>query len=361
MWRTGVTIRPVAPQHPDRHVIHSYFNTCPESPDGNYVLYYTSPTSAGENGDLRILNRHTGKETIIADQLRTEDAHRVACQQWSNGGKHVVYHDLRDGQWRVMSVDIATLEIRELARDRQVCFGSVDSPWVPMYGCHWNPGPHRDIELVHVESGEIRTAVKVEEVVEAYGDWLDERFGSREISLFFPNMSPGDRKVFFKLALPSGGNDFRSKKASLRDGMVVYDLENRGLIRMIQRWRHPSWTSDSTAIFNNGNYFIDVASGETRYVAPSCFSNHPALSPDSRLFVTDGSAGKHGFGKERDWGIAVGSTEKDEFVVLHTFDNSKGATTWRRNHPHPVFNADGRRIYYNVNDGPWTTLMVAEE
>ena len=47
-------------------------------------------------------------------------------------------------------------------------------------------------------------------------------------------------------------------------------------------------------------------------------------------------------------------------MVLHTFDNSRGASTWRPNHPHPVFSADGQRIYYNVNEGPWTTLMVAE-
>src|SRR5712675_1393672 len=55
-WREGVKIRPVAPQQ-DRHSIHAYFNTCPESPDGKYVLYYTSGTATGEEGDLRILER----------------------------------------------------------------------------------------------------------------------------------------------------------------------------------------------------------------------------------------------------------------------------------------------------------------
>ena len=205
------------------------------------MLYYTSSVRDGESGDIRILDRHTGVETIIADNITAEDAHRVACQQWSNGGKNVVYHDLKEGHWRVMTVDVATLEKKELVRDRQVCFGSVDSPWVPVYGCHWNPGPHRDIELVHVETGEIRTVVKVDDVIAACGDWIDERFGSRDISLFFPNMSPGDEKVFFKLSLPRGGDDFRSKQASLRDGMVVYDVKENRLIRMIERWRHPSW------------------------------------------------------------------------------------------------------------------------
>jgi hypothetical protein len=46
--------------------------------------------------------------------------------------------------------------------------------------------------------------------------------------------------------------------------------------------------------------------------------------------------------------------------VIHRFDGSKGATSWRPSHPHPVFSADGRRVYYNVNDGRWTQLYVAE-
>src|SRR5262245_60670486 len=48
-WRSGVIVHPVTP-HRDRHVIHSYFNTRPESPDGKYVLYYTSTTAEGESG-----------------------------------------------------------------------------------------------------------------------------------------------------------------------------------------------------------------------------------------------------------------------------------------------------------------------
>jgi hypothetical protein len=46
--------------------------------------------------------------------------------------------------------------------------------------------------------------------------------------------------------------------------------------------------------------------------------------------------------------------------VLHHFDNSRGARSWRKNHPHPIFSGDGRRIYFNVNEGEWTRLHVAE-
>jgi Tol biopolymer transport system component len=46
--------------------------------------------------------------------------------------------------------------------------------------------------------------------------------------------------------------------------------------------------------------------------------------------------------------------------VLHSFEQNRGAKSWRRNDPHPVFSADGKRIYYNTSDEEFTRLMVAE-
>lgn len=358
-WRSGVQVQPVA-SHRDRHVIHAYFNTCPESPDGKYVVYFTSPTADGESGDIRILERSTGKETIVATNVTAEDAHRAACQQWSNRGKTIVYHDCRDGHWYVMAVDVATLEAKVLAENRQVAFGSPTSPWTPIYGCHWNPGKHRDLELAHVLTGEIRTAVKVEDVVKEYGGWIEERFGTTDISIFFPIMSSDDKKVFFKLSRPSGGDSFRSKQASLRDGKVVYDLQQGRFLRLMEFWGHPSWSPDATAVFERGNVAVNVKTGHSKRYASSCITDHPTLSPDGSLFVTDANVTKRKYGKPGDWAVAVGSTTKDEFVLLDVFGNTQGAKSWRSNHPHPTFSADGRRVYYNVNAGRWTTLMVAE-
>jgi Tol biopolymer transport system component len=358
-WRTGVKIHPVTAHH-DRHVIHSYFNTCPESPDGKYVVYYTSATADGERGDLRILERTTGQETIIAPDIQCEDAHRAACQQWSNGGKTVVYHHHRDGLWQVVAYDVASGKSRVLAGNRQVGFGSPNGVWAPVYGCHWNPGPHRNLELINVETGEVRTAVKATDVVQEYGDWAEKKLGSRDVSVFFPVMSPDEKRVFFKVAHPSGGNDFHSMSASKRDGKVVVDLETGRFIRMLDKWGHPSWTPDGKSIFEYGNYATDVVTGNIVRYAESCISDHPSVSPDGRIFVTDADVTKRYWRSPGDWAVAVASMQKDDWVVLQIFDNSKGAKTWRHNHPHPAFSADGHRVYYNVNEGPWTSLMVAE-
>jgi hypothetical protein len=358
-WRTNVTRKLVAPDAA-QHSIHAYFNTSPESPDGRYVLYYTSKTPTGEAGEIRILERAAGTETVIASGLTTEDAHRAACQQWLNGGKTIAYHDCVQGRWRVVAVDLATLKSTVLAEDRQLGFGVQLQPWAPIYGCHWNPGTHRDLELIDVNTGVVQRPVTIAQVVDTYGDLVARKFGTREISIFFPILSPDASKVFFKLSRPGGGNDFRSAQASFRDGKVVYDLEAQKFIRWIDQWGHPSWNPESTGIFEKGGFLMDVKTGKSVRYSPSSPSDHPSLSPDGRLFVTDADVTKRPFGKPGDWAVVVGDTKADAFVVAAQFNNTAGAKSWRRSHPHPAFSADGKRIYYNVSDGTWTRLYVAE-
>ena len=92
---------------------------------------------------------------------------------------------------------------------------------------------------------------------------------------------------------------------------------------------------------------------------PVLSGTHPSVSLDGTLMVTDGMSRNVG-GKGDEWGIMVADMKGGQWVLLHSFAQSGGAKSWRRNHSHPVFSADGKHIYYNVNDGPFARLMVAE-
>ena len=87
-WKANVRVAPVSAVA-GRHSIHSYYVANPESPDGKHVLFFTSKHPASYVGEVRILERATGKKTVLAENVHTEDAHRVACQQWLSGGKRV--------------------------------------------------------------------------------------------------------------------------------------------------------------------------------------------------------------------------------------------------------------------------------
>ena len=109
------------------------------------------------------------------------------------------------------------------------------------------------------------------------------------------------------------------------------------------------------------NVMIDAYSGEERPIPdlPTFPGEHLSVSPDGKLFVTDTQLAPFG-GAKGEWGVAVCDTRGGNWTMLARFQGAEGATTWRKNHPHPAFSPDGKRIYYNVNSGKYTRLFVAE-
>jgi hypothetical protein len=360
VWRHGVRVHAVA-DLPARHTIHSYYLTNPESPDTRRVLYYASTAPDGHSGSIVIFDRANGAETVLARAVTVEDAHRAACQQWISGGRRVAFHDVREGHWLVAAIDAAGGSEQILARDRQLAFGQPAADWLPLYGCHWNPGAHRDLELVNAATGVVRTVVTDDQVRLAYGAWLEKEFGAGETSIFFPILSPDLKRVFFKMARGSGGDEFRSERASHRQGLIGYDVEHGRFLFLRERWGHPAWHPDARRIVEVGNLLIDSDDGVVERIPnlPDPGGCHPSVSPDGTLVVMDGRLGALGRDPE-EWGIVVADLRGHRFAIVHRFDNSKGARSWRVNHPHPVFSSDGRRIYFNVNSGDWTRLHVAE-
>lgn len=359
-WTKGVKISQVSTV-PGRHTMHTYYLTNPESPDGKRVLFYASTLASGHEGKVCMIDRATGKETVLADNVHTEDAHRVACQQWLSGGKRVVFHEVVDKQWRVVVVDTESLARTVVAVDHQLAFGQPNADWVMMYGCHWNPGPYRDLEVWDAATGKTQTMATIAEVQARYGDWLNKEFGGKPTSIFEPTLSPDLKRVFFKIAAGNGGENYMTKAASHREGLVCYSFEKHALTWQYGRWGHPAWHPDSRQIIEVGNVLFDADGGPAKKIGgvPYLRGSHPSVSPDGRLMLTDGEGEVAGTQKG-EWGVVVGDLRGGKWALVHGFDQSKGAKSWRVSHPHPVFSADSRRIYFNVSDGPFTRLMVAE-
>ena len=361
-WSKDVVIKPVSTIE-GRHSIHTYYVANPESPDGRHVLFFTSTHPASYVGEVRILERATGKETVLAENVATEDAHRVACQQWLSGGKRVAFHEVVDKRWRVVVVNVETLEKTIVAEDHQVGFGRPEGDLLPMYGCHWNPGPHRDLIVWNAATGQSSTWAKIADVEAKYGEWLTKEFSDKTCSIFFPVISPDLKRVFFKIAAGNGGDNYMAKNASHRQGIVCYDFEKKECIWQRGQWGHPGWTPDSQHIFEIGNITMDISSPTFKYTKlkdiPNLRGSHPSVSPDGKLMVTDGMTEPVG-GRPNDWGIMVADMNGGKWLLLQSFEQNRGAKSWRRNDPHPAFSADGKRIYYNTSDDTFTRLMVAE-
>lgn len=361
VW-TKARVRDVAGDAKE-HTIHAYYVSSPESPDGRRVLFYTSTDPAGHSGEIRVLERGSGGVKTLASNVTVEDAHRAACQQWISGGRRIAYHDFRGGEWVVAAVDVETGAERVLAKGRQLGFGAPAGDVVPLYAPHGHPGERRDLELLNVETGEIRTSLTAAALRAAYPEWIAKAFGERPISIFFPVLSPDGARAFFKLATPSpAGLDPRTpesfrRSASERKGLLCVELEGaKPTFKAPREWGHPAWHPDGRRILEINHQLIEL-SGEAKTIPnlPKLKGGpHPSMHPAGGLFVTDFTE-TPGL-----WPLLVGDVRGERHGIVTTVDYRRGATSWRRGHPHPVFSPDGRRLYFNSGAGPWSRLLVAE-
>jgi len=298
--------------------------------------------------------------------LKVEQRGGIACH---TGRRSCFFRVWRDGEWQVVCVEVDTLQERVLVKGRQVGFGAAAGDIVPVYGPHGNPGSHRDLELLNVATGEIRTVLTADTVKQTYGDWIASAFGDRPISIFFPVLSPDGGRVFFKMACATPSTidprtpEFFRRTPSDRKGLFSFDLkESRLTFPKPHNWGHPAWHPDGKQIIEINHVLIDAATGAVRKIPglPKLSGGpHPSVHPGGALFATDFTPPlddpKKGF-----YSVLVGSLEGKDYAVLHTFDLTGGAQSWRRNHPHPVFSPDGKRLYFNSAAGAWSRLMVAE-
>ncbi|WP_437205718.1 TolB family protein [Planctomicrobium sp. SH664] len=362
-WKNGFRIRPLLED--DCHSIHAYYLTSPESPDGSSVIFYRSRVPDAQTGDVCLLDRQTGQQVVIATEVGVEDAHRAACQQWAADGKRVVFHRfLPNGSTRVEVFDPQNGTCTPVADEWLVGFGQPDSELMPLYGPHWNPGEHRHLEMLNVLTLE-RTPSRLtsESMLKAFPDWCRETFGEVKPSIFFPVLSPDHQQVFFKGSAPQIPDPY-SWKASRRVGLFVFDLARGEFVLFRPYWGHPSWSPDSESVMERDGMLYDIGTGTNRGLPnfPKLHGHpHPTLSRNGELFVTDAYAtSEPAADGKREWIVLVGDARTGETVQIRQFDNSGGATSWRPAHPHPVFSSDLRRIYFNVNDGKWTRIYVAE-
>lgn len=355
----------IPPDVYEGHTVHTYYMVCPESPDGRFVVLYASTEANGQRGEVRLLERATGKLTTLATDIETEDIHRAACQQWAGGGDFVVYHAFAGNVPSLKCYDIKSGATRTLAANRLIAFGQAKLDVVPVYSPHWAPGDHPDLELINARTGKVQVAVTAAAVRQAYPEEVERMFGKRPIAICFPAISPDGKRVFFKLGTPGGG-DFRSRGASQRKGLVGYDLESKQFLFMHASWGHPAWHPDSRRIINiagTGLVLIDGQDGTTRPLVNDreLRRGHPSFSSDGKWYATDDIlAGADG--NKRRWGVFLGrylgepGARPPERIA--EFDNSQGARSWRPSHPHPSFSPDGKRLYFNQSSSRWTQLMV---
>jgi len=255
------------------------------------------------------------------------------------------------GEWVVAVVDVEDRRGTRAREEPAEFLGRPDADVVPLYGPHWNPGEHRDLELVNVESGEIRTVLTNEASREISG--VDRQDVRRAADVDFLSRPQSDgrrcssrwprRETAIRAAkAPAGG---RARSATARGPALLFLI---AVGPSVVASRLEDDRRDAEPADPHGVGAVERL--------PVCPTAAPAIlprapterswSPTARWSVSAGP---------ETTGHRVMDIRGNDHVIIHKFDNSHGAASWR-SRTAPGVQRRRRRIYFNVSSGPWTSF-----
>lgn len=329
--------------------IFSFYNTCPESPDGQTIVYVRCIKEPGgrasfEPGELWVCDRNLKNHRKVTE-IKGVQAHNGVEAQWVDNNRVAIFDN-----GFVRLIDVRT------GKD-------LLSQGIPADGLGHNPHNNKVLYHIYTEDGRgkqgiyeldcntgiTRLLIDVETCSKAalpsfltHAD-IDSLSNWRALHSQY---SPDGSKIAFRLDV---GSSDRSKL------LGICNIDGSGF-KVLTKSLHFLWYDDQSIV---GHMQVD-SNGEkpksmakrltlTRWnlhgelieenMTPS--GNHLALSPDRRYFVSETFYKTNPVIMKR---YEHGRLE--EALVIAQFNPYK--VTWeRRFHANPAFSRDGKRIYYS--------------
>ena len=352
MDTTFPCIRLSDPGHP---TVHAYYDCCPESPDGQRVACFRFDGPVPGVGRVEVRDR----DGALLDSFghgATGDGHVGAFPTWADDDA-ILWVDGPDG----LSGEPRTF-LRELSRDAQ--------PELPGRIRQFHSASGRGLvqECARDEANPLGLTTAVA-VIDRQGATIGRitREGCYAtlpdpaaappascLSLMNAKWSPdGSRFIAVYNTEPYrklGGTDDVARFKTL----VVAQADGSGLRFLGHFTHHPSWTPDGSGIiaFNrnadgDGQDLVrfDAESGEPTVLLADVPGVHPTIAPDHASVVTDVFDQTAGRARIVRYPLPEGEPELLADFAHVDFAHRDG------HHPHPVFSRDGRRIYFNAQDG----------
>ncbi len=358
-------IVPATTEH--AHTMHSYFDICPESPDGTRLVFARFGADITKPADICVSDIRTG-EILVAAQAENASTHSGAFQQWLSNDE-ILYVSNRMGDNK--ATNIVSLETHSQTRlngmaqmvspTGRLAAGFLDQN-VPGRG----PRP-RIVALFDLASGETKPCFGVDECYSLlpYREMLDGvMFCSPDFMTFKHSKWSYDGSKFFVVFNNCSGEtppEMTNYRYVTEGGNFVKTLycvnaDGSGLRYLCDFGHHPMWSYDGTYVYFFAKYADDpkrqdmvgcnVETGEKFLIAENLFGIHPSINIDNTLIVSDLIDKRNGVAYINIYDI---KRRVNETVYSYKIDDFSHATG---THPHPVWSRDFKRVYFNnVQDG----------
>ena len=391
-WRPYSQHDPLVPVHivtpPDGIFIHTFYDVCPWSPSGRYLLalrlpYQDREPAPGDKAHLCLIDLVERKfEVVCSTSAWATQA--AAHQTWGSTDEYVYFNDVLDGIPVGVRLDLATGARRYLegpfyviAPDERYALaptmvGAINRI-MPGYGVAVDAGaesrlapssPEEDgLWRIDLETGKRSLLLSLDQI-RGHLRGIAELDGAR-LHGFRVMINPQQTRVMMIVLADTPGRKTAVLITCKPDGSDVT------IPVTPKRWEgghHPNWHPDGERIVMNlmdpsgalRFYQFKYDGTEWRVLAPGSYgSGHPSLHKDGRWLVTDA------YPQERvcrnDWVPirAVDVEEDRERAICWVWTLGRNLRALRVD-PHPVWSRDWTHICFTAAPEGKRQLMIAD-
>lgn len=321
--------------------IHSYFDLCPESPDGMKVVYFEWLDKIPGLGYVTVCEREGGNPRSIGEEL-PGFAHGGAYQQWLDNDA-IASAQAIQGEPKTVIVSQSDGSRREVPGalrmySAQNSFGITSSHETRMLGGKDDAERIYLIDLDHAMSVPL---ISCEAVMKMH-PLKDRVVDPARFRFKHTKWAPTGEMFLFVFYGKRGGAD--EEEGGINSVFVA--RADGGDCRYLGEVGHdPMWDPEGAFIYaycRNERSRQDVVAipldgGPTETVLADVPGSHASLSPDKTQLVTDVMNWP---GKGRG-ALLLYDLQSGEFDPIVHMDLPEAIS-----HPHPVWSRDGRRIYF---------------
>ena len=374
-------------------VIHRFFDTSPMSPSGRYLALFRFPQEVtspkpGEVGEVILVDRQTGKESVVA-QSRGFEMQLGANVQWGNTDDDLYFNDVDTTNWTAFAVKLNPLTGKSRRMQGTVFMASNDgtklasynllaSRWaqvgygvvVPDANAPRNIGPVATdgIDITDTKTGAVKRIVTIKDIYEKSVPSLAiPNPQDYEYYCFQVKWNPqGTRLLTTVQWSPKGGGPRRRSVITMRaDGSDLHTAITPD--QWAKGGHHINWVPDGEHLSMNlevdGKPGLEIITvkydGTDMKTVFTPGSGHPSYNPmGGPLMVTDAYPGELG---TTDGTVPIRlmntKTGKEDAIVNIFLSEAQGEF---RIDAHPAWDRSGRYVIFNGFQNGTRNVFMAD-